>query len=578
MQLAERLRRAYLRWSRLGAAGLLVLPFAATSLLGFLWLHERGMLLWFVLGCVALAAMIWSGRLGLAWQHRRQERGKERGKERAQGEARDASQDGDAAAGLRERLAHPPIDPEWSARETAIYEASRAAIAERLTAPVAWESLPEQAVAVVEDVAARMSDGKRGALDFTLPEALLLIDRVALRYREFLRSHVPFSDQLSMRAVHWLWSRQDQARTAWKYGYLAYRGLRLAFNPPVGVLREIERAATAGLQDRLSDQVVRDAQAILLEEVAQAAVDLYSGRLKFSDAELIEIQLGSELRDRNSLARPDDPVRIIVVGQISAGKSTLINALAGDGPAETDLAPTTDRLTAHAIEIDDIPCRLVDTMGLDGSARVQQTLAQEIAQADMVLWALRANRPGRAVDIALRDAVTAHFAEDAARRAPPIIPIATAADALLPDWPYTENRLPEAAQAVIGKATAALRADFAGPLGDMPPIPVCARAPSWNLDTLSNAIAGQLTEALMTQRNRRRLESPQGLRFGENLGRAGRGVAKGVKVFGGRLWQAARNPKEDDAAPIREAAPPSTPPRPVSPAKSGTKPGSDGKS
>ena len=49
MSLAERLRRAYLRWSRLGVAGLLLLPIIATSLLGFLWLHERGLLLIFVL-------------------------------------------------------------------------------------------------------------------------------------------------------------------------------------------------------------------------------------------------------------------------------------------------------------------------------------------------------------------------------------------------------------------------------------------------------------------------------------------------------------------------------------------------
>ncbi len=547
MQLAERLRRAYLRWNRLGAAGLLVLPFAATSLLGFLWLHERGMLLWFVLGCVGLASAIWSGRLALAWQHGR--------RARARGEAIDDAQEGEDAAGLRARLTHPPIDPEWTIREAEIYEAARAAITERLTEPVAWESLPAHAIAVVEDVAGRMSGGKRGALDFTLPEALLLIDRVALRYREFLRSHVPFSDQLSMRSVHWLWSRQDHARTAWKYGYLAYRGLRLAFNPPVGVLREIERAATAGLQDRLTDQVMRDAQAILLEEVAQAAVDLYSGRLKFSDAELIEIQLGSELRDRRSLARPDDPVRIIVVGQISAGKSTLINALAGDEKAETDLAPTTDTLTAHEMEIDEIPCRFIDTMGLDGASGVHKKLAAEILEADMVLWVLRANRPGRAVDIALRDAVMAAFAEDETRRRPPIIPVASAVDALLPEWPYKENHLPQDAQRRIGETIAALHADFAGPLGDMPPIPICARAPSWNLDTLHNAIAGQMTEALMTQRNRRRLEGPQGLRFGDNLGRAGRGVAAGVKVFGGRLWQAARNPKDADAAPMKPGAP-----------------------
>ena len=255
MSLAERLRRAYLRWSRLGVAGLLLLPIIATSLLGFLWLHERGFLLVFVLGCAGLALSVWSGRFVLRWNGRR----------KARAVAVDADGEG-------RRGGFGPARTARASRDRSGLEAHGKPRFSRLPArPSRHGSKPLSSGRTCPNTRSRwwrmwrgrMSDGKKGALDFTMPEALLLIDRVALRYREFLRSNVPFSDQLSVRAISWLWTRQDQAKAAWKYGYLAYRGLRFMFNPPVAVLRELERAATAGLQDRLTDQVMRDAQAIL---------------------------------------------------------------------------------------------------------------------------------------------------------------------------------------------------------------------------------------------------------------------------------------------------------------------------
>lgn len=512
MQIAERLRRVFLRWSRLGMAGLLLLPLTITSVLGFFWLHERGWLLWFVLASIALFAVARGTRFAV--RLRKPQVPPER------------------------EMKSPAIDPEWSAPEVAAYERAQSLINRRLDAPLPWEELPAEGLAVVELVAADLSGGKRTALDFTVPEALLLVDRVSLRYREFLRRHVPFSDQLSVRALYWLWRRQDQALAAWETGFLAYRGVRLVLNPALGLLREVERAVTSGMQDRLTDQFMRDAQAILLEEVAQAAVDLYSGRLRFSEAELMQIQLGSELRDRSQLVQNDDPVRILVVGQVSAGKSSLINALLGQtdmgapgmgaSGAETDMAPTTDRLTAHETVIDDIPVRLVDTMGLDGSDKVVQRLTKEMAEADLIVWAMRASRPGRGLDVALLERFNAVFSDDPTRRRPPVLFVATAADTLVPGWPYPANRLPESAQHRLGQAMAAIAAD----MGAGAVIPVCAETPEWNIDTLLDALSDALSESLMTQRNRRRVSGTKGgWQLRENLGRAGRGLGKGVQFL-----------------------------------------------
>ncbi len=513
MRLADRLRGAFLRWSQIGLAGLLALPFVVASLLGFLWLHERGWLLWFVLATVALVATVRGGRLLLRWRRRRQA----------------ATPEVNAAP---RQVQASPVDPDWTEAERAVYARARARIDERLKTPLPWDALPEEALAVVEGVAADLSGGKRSALDFTLPEALLLADRVLLRYRDFLRRHVPFADQVSVRTLYWLWQRQDRAVLAWETGFLAWRGIRLVINPAVAMMREAERAITAGLQDRLTDQFRRDAQAILLEEAAQAAVDLYSGRLRFSEAELMAVELRSEIRDRAQLARPDDPLRILIVGQVSAGKSTLVNALADQATAETDMAATTAHPAAHAIDIDGTPCRLVDTPGLDGTEATLDRLAADMAEADLVLWLLRANRPGRAPDIALLKRFEAHFAALPARRPPPVIVVASAIDALLPGWPYAEHRLPPDVRDRMGRSMAAIAEDMGG--GAV--IPVRAEPPAWNLDTLHDAIAAALDEAAMVQRNRRRLQgSDEGWQLRRNLGTAARGLGKGARVFARRM-------------------------------------------
>ncbi|MCC6000487.1 MAG: 50S ribosome-binding GTPase [Pararhodobacter sp.] len=519
MRLADRLRGAFLRWSQVGLAGLLALPFLAASLLGFLWLFERGWLLWFALGSALMFGVVRGGRLLLSLRRRRQ----------AVGDA-DAPPEGAPAR----QVQASPIDPDWTEAERAVYARARARINERLRTPLAWNALPEEALAVVEGVAADLSDGKRSALDFTLPEALLLIDRVMLRYRDFLRRHVPFSDQLSVRTLYWLWQRQDKAVLAWETGFLAWRGIRLVVNPAVGLMREAERAITAGLQDRLTDQFRRDAQAILLEEAAQAAVDLFSGRLRFSEAELMAVDLASEQRDRTQMAIPDDPLRIVLVGQISAGKSTLVNALVDQATAETDMAATTDRPAAHEIEIGDTACRLIDTKGLDDTEATLSALTAEMTDADMVLWLLRSNRPGRAPDMALLERFEAYFAAQPMRRAPPVIVVASVIDALLPGWPWPENRLPSDVRDRLGRAMAAIGND----MGGRAVIPVRAEHPGWNLDALMHAMHAALDEAAMVQRNRRRLQDDGGgWRLRENLGRARRGLGKGVGLVAGGLFR-----------------------------------------
>jgi uncharacterized protein len=491
MRAVDRLRALWLRWDRVVLALILLLPLTVAVGLGFLWLFERGWLLIYLAATVAFFILIRT----LRWLVRRR--------------PTTPPPIGAVIGGVK-----PSVD--WGAAERAVYSRAQAQIRAGLAKTMAWDALPTRALSVVESVAADLSGGKRGALDFTAPEALLLIGRLAERYRGILIRQVPFADRLSLQALWWVWQRQDTARAAAQGGWMVWRGVRLLINPAAALLREAERVLASGLQDRLGAAVTRDLQARLLDEAAQAAIDLYSGRLRFTDAELAGVVLPDMRRD--ALTPDDPPLRVLLVGQVSAGKSSLVNALAGDDAAETDAAPVTDRAAAVETWLAGVPVRLVDTPGLTGDGRRRDTVATEAAEADLILWVLRADRPDRAPDHDLRRVLDARLARMSDRRPPPVVSVVAAADLLVPGWPFPEHRLPPEARHRLGDALVALSEDWPDAA-----IPVSVEPVEWNLDALEAALAAALPEARQVQRQRRRLQGGR-MKAGETLTRAGRGM------------------------------------------------------
>ena len=506
MRLTERLRHSLIRWNRLGLALVMALPLIVSSVLGFVWLYERGWLLYFALASVVLYVVVRSVLWIARWRS-------------------------DAGADPVRELPGPAADPEWSEAERAAFERARQRINNRLGAPIPWSDLPAEALAVVEAIAADMSQGQRSALDFTIPEALLLIDRVALQYRAFLLRNVPYSDRLSVRTMHWLWRKQDTALTAWETGFLAWRGVRLLINPAVGLLREAERVLATGLQDRLTERFRRDAQAILLEEAAQAAIDLYSGRLRASDADLALVALAADRRDQALAAPADGPVRLVVVGQKGAGKSSLINALLGHDAAEVDAVSAGGSVTAFDGMLGETPLRIIDTPGLDGSDKTLKPLLHQMTDADAILWVHRATRPGRAADLALLTAFDAAMNARPERRRPVTLHVASGADLVLRDWPRPENRITASDQTTLDAAMQAITV----PLRLERVVPLCLEPPLWNLDALTEALTEALPEARQVQRGRLRAAASTDTGLRGNAVRTGRGIGAAARTIAGRF-------------------------------------------
>lgn len=98
------------------------------------------------------------------------------------------------------------------------------------------------------------------------------------------------------------------------------------------------------------------------------------------------------LRDQQLGERVRDGFRVVIAGPPNAGKSTLLNCLAGrDVAIVTDIPGTTRDVLEVRLDLGGLPVRLFDTAGLHESDDVVEQMGiaranDELAAADVVLW------------------------------------------------------------------------------------------------------------------------------------------------------------------------------------------------
>jgi predicted GTPase len=397
------------------------------------------------------------------------------------------------------------------------------------------EPFVSRGVATIEAVARRLHPQAGTAwAQFSLPEALLLAERLARDIRREALRHIPGVRAIRLSHLLWVQRQTEQygptAETGWRVGFGLWRIARLALHPIQAAGQEtsglfVEKTATV-LSYRLRAYATR----LFVLEVGRAAIELYSGRLALSDEEM----RAARERDMSIAAQPAMPVRIVLVGQVSAGKSSLLNALAHEVRSAVGPLPTTSEAAEYRLDVEGHPAvTVVDLPGLADDAEESGLLAQA-ARADLILWVASATQPARAIDRKALDRFRAWAKAQLARRPPAVVLALTHADELRPaaEWmpPYDVSTpvrpKARAIRAAMDAASRALdlRVEAVVPVA-MPP-----GQPSYNIDALWARIALELDEARLVQLDRIRL-GESGLRLREladQLGGAGRMIVRSL--------------------------------------------------
>jgi len=398
---------------------------------------------------------------------------------------------------------------DWSEREQEIWNRINAKIDQQLQQKDDWNQLQAHAVEIVRLAA---DEYECTEWDFSVPASLKMLEEVSRRYRQTLRTHVPFVEAVKVSHLRYAFHNREKVGKAHRFYRVArnfWRGLRL-LNPAAAVASEVRDYITGELFAKVNVETQWQLKKSFLQEVLAVSIDLYSGRFNFDESDLDAALINQA--DQSRVAQPLDPVRVAIVGQENAGKSSLINVLRGEFNAEVDVLPVDGGIKVYAYSIDQVEhLHLVELPRLSGDSKAMHDLLKQLTESDIVLWLLKADQPARSLDTRLHELFEEYFQgrQNLQKKKPVLIGLLNHVDALIPGGPWTPSCDREgdgnAAVRIMNEALQYNQQQI--PFQTILPVCLAPDKPHYNVSEVVNALEQNYQAAVQVQLNRRGREA-----------------------------------------------------------------------
>lgn len=410
----------------------------------------------------------------------------------------------------------------WGSQEKEIWEDAIEEVKKLVAeAPDINDVFQKHPLALAEFIAAKYND--RHKFDITPIEGLILVEEVSRRFRNVVQNHIPLVEQITLKRALMAYSITQNRYVSMlrKYVPLAWTASEFYRNP-AGKISESVTGVKKEVFDDLTLAAQQKFKTWFLFQCSEVLMDLYSGRLSVARTDLSTSEAYNN--DQFHLDQGTEPIRMVLVGQISSGKSTFVNRLKQETVAEVGMLRTTRSKTIYQTALnDEVSLHICDLPGLDNKSNSLESILSEIVSADLVVWLVKASQPAKKLDQELRQHFDNYFREatNITQKKPKILGVLTHIDQLHSVGLKDKGEIPQIISEAIQYNQEIINPDAILPLNNQT---------DDGLEEIKSKIEEFLGDALQVQLNRRRVASNK-RGVGVQLKRLGTGFTGAVNIF-----------------------------------------------